>query len=330
MKPMDFDSREFRDLPWERIVPVATVVMLIVGVLFLVSKGVYRVEAHERAVVLRFGKYHATVDPGLHFCIPLVDDPLKVSLEEHSLRLPFGEGPDRPVGATEEPALMLTADLNAAVVEWTVQWRVVKPEDFLFRLYRENDEEYPRRVITMVARSVMNQLIGDYSIDEILTQERGAIADKAREQTQQQLDVFGCGIAVTDLQMQGVRPPEKVRASFDLVNASIQERDKLENEANKERNQLLPASYAEKDKTIQEARGYAERRRAETQGEIKALLAKYREYEKAPRETRQRLYLEAMEEVLGSVESKVIVDADVVGRALPLLPLLPLDQGATP
>jgi membrane protease subunit HflK len=252
---------------------------------------------------------------------------LKVSVEERSLRLPFGEGPDRPQGAAEEPALMLTADLNAAVVEWTIQWQVVTPDEFLFRLYRENDEIYPQRVVTMVAQTVMNQLVGDYSIDEVLTQERGAIAAKARELTQQRLESFGCGIGITDLQMQRVAPPSKVRASFDLVNASIQERDKLENEANKDRNKLLPAAYAEKDKTIREAEGYAERRRAETEGEIKALLAKYREYEKAPEETRQRLYLEAMEEVLGTVESKVIVDADVMGSTLPLLPL---DQGAMP
>ena len=324
---MDFESKDFRDLPWDRIVPVATIVLLVMGGLYLVSKSIYTVKPHERAVVLRFGKYHATVAPGLNFCIPLVDNVLKVSAEEHSLRLPFGEGPERPQGAAEEPALMLTADLNAAVVEWTIQWQVVKPKDFLFRLHRENDEQYPQRVITMVAQTVMNQLIGDYSIDEVLTQERGSIAEKAREQTQQRLEAFNCGIGITDLQMQRVAPPGKVRASFDLVNASIQERDKLKNEANKERNKLLPAAYAQKDKTIQEAKGYADRRRAETQGEIKALLAKYREYEKAPRETRQRLYLEAMEVVLGSVQSQVIVDADVMGRALPLLLL---DQGAKP
>jgi len=324
---MDFDSREFRDLPWDRIVSVTAVVLLVAAVLYLVNASVYAVAPHEKAVVLRFGRYHKTVDPGLNFCIPLVDRVLKVSVEEHSLRLPFGEGPNRPQATAEEPSLMLTADLNASVVEWTIQWQVVRPEDFLFRLYRKNDDEYAQRVITMVAQTVMNQLVGDYSIDEVLTQQRGAIAEQAREQTQQQLDAFECGIGITDLQMQRVAPPAKVRPSFDMVNASIQERDKLENEANKERNRLLPAAYAEKDKTIQEAKGYAERRRAETQGEIRALLAKYREYQKAPRETRQRLYLEAMEEVLGSVESKVIVDADVLGRTLPLLPL---EQGATP
>lgn len=304
------------------------IVALLVGiVLYLAALSVYTVKPHEKAIVLRFGKYHATVPPGLNFCIPLVDDVLKVSVEEHSLRLPFGEGADRPQQASEEQVLMLTADLNAAVVEWTIQWQVIKPKEFLFRLYRRNDERYPEKVITVIAQTVMNQLVGDYSIDEVLTQERGAIATMAREQTQERLEAFGCGIGVTDLQMQRVAPPGKVRASFDKVNASIQERDKLENEANKERNRLMPAAYAQKDKTIREAEGYAQRRRAETKGEIKALLAKYREYEKAPQETRQRLYLEAMEQVLGAVESKVIVDSAVLGRTLPLLNL---DQGVKP
>ena len=324
---MDLESRDFRDLPWDRIVPTAVVALLVLIALYLAASSVYTVKPHEKAVVLRFGKYHATVPPGLNFCIPLVDDVLKVSVEEHSLRLPFGEGSDRPQRASEEPALMLTADLNAAVVEWTIQWQVVKPEDFLFRLYRRDDEQYPEQVITMVAQTVMNQLVGDYSIDEVFTQERGAIAAMAREETQERLEAFGCGIGITDLQMQRVAPPGKVRASFDKVNASIQERDKLENEANKERNKLMPAAYAQKDKMIREAEGYAERRRAETEGEIKALLAKYREYEKAPQETRRRLYLEAMEKVLGAVESKVIIDSAVLGRTLPLLPL---DQGVNP
>jgi membrane protease subunit HflK len=324
---MDLDGTDIRDLPWSRIVTgIAVVVLVLIG-FYLISASVYTVEPHEKAVVLRFGKYSKTVDPGLHFCVPIVDRVLKVSVEEHSLRLPFGTGPARPSDASEGEALMLTADLNAAVVEWTVQWRVVKPEDFLFRLYRAHDEQYAEHVITMVARTVMNQLVGDYSIDEVLTQERGAIAALAREQTQERLEEYASGIGITDLQMQRVTPPSKVRASFDKVNASIQERDKLENEANKDRNRLLPAAYAEKDKMIREAEGYAQRRESETQGEIKALLAKYREYEKAPMETRQRLYLDTMEEVLGRVESKVIIDSSVMGRTLPLLPL---DEGAKP
>ena len=330
---MEFEFRGFRDrsgrdaeVPWDRILAIAPLVVLVLLILFLGTKSVYTVQAHEKAVVLRFGEYHATVDPGLRFCIPLVDQVLKVSVEEHSLRLPFGAGASRPGGASEEETLTLTADLNAASVEWTIQWKATDPYQFLIKFHRQNDPAYVEQVITTVAQAVMNRLVGDYSIDEVLTEKRGAIAAEAREETQRILDNYASGIGISDLQMQRVTPPARVKPAFDEVNASIQRRDKLENEAMKERNQLLPKAYAEKDKLINEAKGYADRRRAEAEGEIEALLAKYHAYERAPDATRQRLYIEAMQEILGQVESKVIVDSELQG----ILPLLPLDQGAKP
>jgi membrane protease subunit HflK len=171
---------------------------------------------------------------------------------------------------------------------------------------------------------VMNQLVGDYSIDEVLIEKREEIEQKALEQTREILKEYQCGVAIRDLQLQRTTPPSKVRSAYLQVNAAEQQRKQLKNEADKERNKLLPEAEAEKDKLITEAQGYAKRRWAEADGEIAALLAKYRAYKKAPDVTRQRLYLEAMEEVLGNVESKVIVDADLEG----VLPLLPLEQGA--
>ena len=329
----EFDPRRRRaggakEVPWDQILVYTPIVLVLAAVVHLAANSFYTVEAHEKAIVLRFGKYMPPeVDSGLHFRIPLVDEVLKVSVEERSVRLPFGFGPDRPSGVPEEAALMLTGDLNATVVEWTIQWRVNDPYEYLVRFHRTGDEQYPERVISTVANTVMNRLVGDYSIDEILTGKRAELAERAREATQQILDDYQFGVEIRDLQMQRVVPPAQVRAAFDDVNASIQRRDKLENEAIAERNRLRPQALAEKDKMIKEAEGYAARRRAEATGEIEALLAKYREYEKAPVETRQRLYLEAMEEVLGAVESKVIVDSDVLGHTLPLLPL---DRGVTP
>jgi len=309
------------DVPWDRIIILTPVVLLGLMILYLAVSCVYTVEPHEKAVVLQFGAYNRTVMPGLHFRIPLVESVLKVSLEEHSLRLPFGTGPDRPSRSPEEETLMLTGDLNAAAVEWTVQWKVTQPKEFLFRFYRQGDESYPERVITTVAQTVMNRLVGDYSIDEVLTEKRGEIEEEARQATQEILDKYSCGVGIQDLQMQRVSPPEKVRPAFDQVNASIQRRDQLENEANKERNKLRPKALAEKDKMIREAEGYADRRRAEATGEIDALLAKYRAYQKAPEVTRQRLYIEAMQEILGGVGSKVIIDSQLGEHVLPLLPL---------
>ena len=166
----------------------------------------------------------------------------------------------------------------------------------------------------------MNRLVGDYSIDEVLTEKRSEIRVAAREATQKILDRYECGVVITDLQMQRVRPPNKVRPAFDKVNSAIQEQDKLEKEANQERNKLIPAAQADRDKKVREAEGYASRRRSEVEGEIEALRAKYTAYSKAPNVTRKRMYLDAMEEVLGEVDEKIILDSDLK-QVLPLLPL---------
>lgn len=296
---------------------------IIVGLL-VVWKGFYTVRENENAVVLRFGKYHSTTTPGFHFCIPFVDEALTVNVtEERRLRLPLGLGTERPDGISEEATLMLTGDLNASSVEWTLQWRIDDPKQKLFSFYdprRPESDDALEQVIIVAANSVMNRLIGDYSIDEVLTEKRPEIRLAARKATQEILDRYECGVTITDLQMQRVRPPAKVRPAFDAVNSAIQQRDKLENEANKERNQLVPTARAESDKKIREAEGYAARRRAEVNGEIEALRAKFAAYELAPEVTRKRLYLESMERVLGNVEEKIIID-DSLNQVLPLLPL---------
>lgn len=298
--------------------------VLFVVLVMVAWKGFYTVRENENAVVLRFGKFHATTSPGFHFCIPFVDEVLTVNVtEERRLRLPLGLGTERPEEMSEEATLMLTGDLNASSVEWTLQWRIDDPKQKLFSFYDPRSPEgdaYLEQVIITVANSVMNRLVGDYSIDEVLTEKRPEIRLAARKATQEMLDRYQCGITITDLQMQRVRPPAKVRPAFDAVNSAIQQRDRLENEANKERNELVPKARAESDKKIREAEGYAARRRAEVNGEVEALLAKYEAYKLAPEVTRKRLYLEAMERVLESVDDKVIID-DGLNQILPLLQL---------
>ncbi|MCA8998000.1 MAG: FtsH protease activity modulator HflK [Planctomycetaceae bacterium] len=303
---------------------MATVVLGFLAVVYVLSQGFYTVQENQNAIVLRFGKYLATTSPGFHLCIPFVDEVIKVNVtEERRLRLPFGIGPEREGSVNEEETLMLTGDLNAASVEWSVQWKISDPKAKVFRFYDPRDpagDGYIEAVIVMAARMVMNRLVGDYSIDEVLTEKRSEIRIKARDATQEILDRYQSGIMIMDLQMQRVRPPDKVRPAFDAVNSSIQERDRLENEANRERNKLIPEANAERDKKIREAEGYAARRKAEVQGEIDALKAKFEAYQAAPDITRKRLYLETMEKVLSNVDDKVILDSGV-GNVLPLLPL---------
>lgn len=322
---------DLSDLPWRKIIRALPLVVVLFVVAHLAWNGIYTLQAHEKAVVLRFGKFHEVAGPGgLHFMIPDVDQAIPVSIEEHSLRLPMVRPPSKQTGkltrqsarqAREEP-LMLTGDLNAAVVEWTVQWQVIRPDKFLFSIYADHVPQ----TIHSVAQSVMHRLIGDYSIDEILTEKRGEVGLRALEATQAMLKAYECGIEITGLQMQRVTPPERVKPAFDKVNASIQLRDKLVNEAKLERNQLIPKARASQDALIREAEGYALRRRAEAEGEITALLAKYEAYKVAPEVTRQRLYLEAMQEVISGSGPKTIVDADLKG----LVPLLQLGEGSQP
>jgi modulator of FtsH protease HflK len=317
--------------PWQRYLPLFPWIVGLLLALWLLSDISYTVKPYEQAVVLRFGKYHATTMPGLHFKVPLVDQVMKISVEEHGLRLPSGaasraDEPAEPPRHQEEETLMLTGDLNTASVEWTVQWKVTEPAEFLFRFPMEDNDQFAEDLLTTVARTVMNRLVGDYSFDEVIGAKRGDIASDARQDVQRILNGYACGITVTALQMQRVIPPERVKPAFDKVNASIQEKQKLENDAESSRNKLIPAARANRDKLIREAEGYASSRRAEASGEIEALLAKYHAYQRAPEITRQRLYLEAMQDVLQSVKNKTIIDGDIKN----MLPMLNLDQkGAT-
>jgi membrane protease subunit HflK len=331
MEPFDDYRRRGRGpMPseaWQRYLPWFPWAVGLILVLWLCSDISYTIKPYEQAVVLRFGKYHATTLPGLHLKVPLVDQVMKVSVEEHGLRLPFGlasrtEDPINTPSRSEEETLMLTGDLNTASVEWTVQWKVTEPSQFLFRFPLDETDRFAENLLTTVSRTVMNQMVGDYSFDEVIGAKRSDIAFKARADSQRILDAYLCGITVTALQMQRVIPPDRVKPAFDRVNASIQQKQKLENEAEATRNRLIPEARAQRDQLIREAEGYASRRHAEASGEIEALLSKYHAYQRAPDITRQRLYLEAMQEILQGVKDKTIIDGDLKG----ILPMLDLES----
>jgi membrane protease subunit HflK len=336
MEPYEDYSRRRRrstvNESWQRYLPLVPWVVGLILVLWLLSDMTYTVKPYEEAVVLRLGKYRATTLPGLHFKVPLVDQVLKVSVEEHGLRLPYGqasraEEPSSAALRSEDETLMLTGDLNTASVEWTVQWKVTEPSQFLFRFpLQDHDGLFAEGLLTTVGRTVMNRLVGDYSFDEVIASKRSDIASDARRDVQRILDGYQCGITVTALQMQRVIPPDRVKPAFDRVNASIQQKQKLENDAEASRNRLIPEARANRDKLVREAEGYASRRRAEANGEIEALLAKYHAYQRAPEVTRQRLYLEAMQETLLGAKDKIIIDSELKN----LFPLLSLDpKGAS-
>lgn len=323
---------------FDQYLPFLPFVILGLLAVMLVSSSYYTVQPSEQAVLLRFGKYKGTTLPGLHFKLPLADNVIKVNVAEHSLRLPYGTGETeahtdssaevRRVSATDEDVtLMLTGDLNTASVEWTMQWQVTTPSDYAIRFPESENDRFAARLISSVARTVMNRLVGDYSFDEVIGAQRSDIAAEAKKEVQDVLDSYVCGITITALQMQRVVPPSQVRPSFEEVNSSIQEKQKLENQGEAERNKLIPEARADKDKLIREAEGFAARRRAEANGEVEAIRAQANAFKKAPEVTRRRLYLEAMEEVLKGAGSKTIIDSKLQ-QVLPLLPLNP-DQPGT-
>ena len=307
------DNLNLDDFPWQKISGFLPFLIIAVVGIVLIAKSAVTVQAHEKAVVLRFGKEKGILPPGLHFLIPFVDKPINVNTQEFSIRLPMG-------GAENDQTLMLTGDLSAAVVQWTIQFAVSDPAKYLFTM---DHDPIPSRnvshigaVVEAISQSVMHQLVGDYSIDEMLTDRREEVRAEAQELTETQLARFG--IAVRSLRLQRVTPPPRVNQAFDEVNASLQKKEELVNQAKRERNVMLPQALAGKDKLIQEANGYARRRRAEAEGEIAALLAKYEQYKLAPESTRQRLYLEAMEEVLSGDSPITIID-DELPSVLPMM-----------
>ncbi len=299
---------------------VAVLVSLAFGFglcIYIAWNSCFTVKEYEQAVVLRFGKYVRPAGPGLQFKLPGIEERILVDTSEKSMRLPINTT-DGLEDESRQHALILTGDLYAAVVEWNVIWRVVEPEKYVFSF----NEDHIRRVLIAVARSTMHRIVGDYSADEILTGKREEIALAALKEMKKAIEPFDAGIEITNLQLQRVTPPEVVKPSFDQVNASIQQRDQLVNEARRERNSLIPMAKAGSDKLIREAEGYAARRRSEAEGEISALLAKYESYRLAPEITRQRMYLETMERVFQNGGKQIILDDNLKG----MLPFLDVNK----
>jgi modulator of FtsH protease HflK len=337
------------DIPWDQIGKRIGLVMtgLAVAVVLLAGwSSFYRVEASDKGVVLRFGRQIATVPPGLHMKMPWPIDTVYLVPVQRIQSLEFGfetsQAGRKTVFASQttddlEVAEMLTGDLNLGHVEWVVQYRVKDPMKFLFKVGSTGNVDQSvlpsgmtsdvnpavPDTISDVSESVMRKLVGDSSIDYVLTIGREQLAIEAEQLIQAELDSFEAGVEIITVKLQTTSPPtEAVQEAFQDVNRARQKKEQVVNEAQGERNSLIPAARGAKDKAIAEAEGYQNRVVLETTGQISAFLAQLAEYDKAPDVTRKRLYLEAMEEVLSQAGSMTIIDESVRG----VLPLLNLDQ----
>ncbi len=319
--PFDFDASGIPRINIPKFVPKN--VIGIVAALFaavMLYNSVYQIQPDENGVVLQFGKFTEITNPGLHFLIPFVERVIKVPVERQ-LKQEFGfRTADAGVRTQyvnanfNDESAMLTGDLNVAVVEWIVQYKIKNAEDFLFNVRN------PESTFRDMSEAAMRQVVGDHSVDEVITTGRASIANQAQDILQRMCDRYEIGIDVQQLVLQDVNPPDPVKPSFNEVNEAIQEKEQLINLARTEYNQAIPMARGEAQRLIQEAVGYATARVNRSQGEAARFEAIYEEYRKAPRVTRSRMYLEMLNEVLPRVGKKVILDQDGMG-VLPLLNL---------
>ena len=288
----------------------------------------YTVPSDSVAVVQRFGKYLKDVPPGLHFKLPLGIDaativPVKRQLkQEFGFTTPGGTDPFQSPRDGKRETEMVTGDLNAALVEWVVQYRIADPAKFLFEV-RE-----PGGTLRHVSESVMREVVGDRTVDEVITIGRQEIETEALVKMQELSSKYAMGISIDQVQLKNINPPRPVQESFNEVNQAQQEKEKLINEARRDYNKVIPLAEGEKDQRIREADGYRLKRINEAEGDAARFSALLAEYSKAPEVTRRRIYIETLQDVLPTIRSTIIVDEE----SQSILPLLNLDsqQGARP
>ncbi|MEO6595494.1 MAG: FtsH protease activity modulator HflK [Planctomycetota bacterium] len=308
----------FRDPPdWSRLRRLRWLAPLILIPIVLYTTY-YQVPANAVGVVLRFGKYSSIQEPGLHFKLPLGIDEVEVVPTRRQLKLEFGFGtPDwtNPDQIGDEPVReksMVTGDLNAALVEWVVQYHVEDPRLFLFHV------RFPGQTLRDLSEAVMREIIGDRTVDEVITVGRGEIEGEALRRLREMASAYELGLGIDLLQLKNVNPPREVQASFNEVNKAQQDRENMINVANGEYNKVVPRAQGEAAQKITEAEGYRLKRVNEALGDAAAFNAVLAQYVKAPAVTRTRLYLETMTQVLPGLGSKWIID-DKVTQLLPLL-----------
>jgi len=293
---------------------------------FIAVTGFFIVDQTEDAVVTRFGKYLKTVGPGLHFKIPLWIDrsyavPTKPVQTEQ-----FGFRTIRP-GATNKyqnnltrESTMLTGDLNIVDVEWIIQYRITDPRAWLFNVHKE----VRKSTIRDVSQAVINTLVGDRAILDVMGPERTSIETNALVMMNEQLNEFGLGVNIINVELQNIVPPAGVQAAFEDVNKAIQDMNRFINEGKEAYNREIPRASGEAEQMVQVAQGYATERINKAKGDVERFNAVYTEYRNAPDVTRRRLYLEAMENLFSETGPGTLVDKKLDN----FLPIRNLDKEA--
>jgi len=318
--PRTIDIAELRrQAPPKKTIVIGALGLLVVILLF---SSVFTIEPEEVGVVLRFGKYTRTAEPGLNFKLPTpLEQVLKVPVQ-YQLKEEFGFQTVEAGVRTrysdrnfEAESLMLTGDLNVAVVNWIAQYRVADPYKFLFKIRNV------QKTFRDMNEAVMRAVIGDRSVDEVITTGRQEIEIETKIKLQELCDRYETGIVVDQIVLQDVSPPDPVKPSFNEVNQAEQERERAINEARGAYNRVIPKARGEAEQTIEQAKGYAIDRTNRAKGDAVLFEEVYAAYRRAPEVTRRRIFLETMEAVYPAIERKILLDNDLEG----VLPLLQLD-----
>ncbi|MBO6794635.1 MAG: FtsH protease activity modulator HflK [Balneolaceae bacterium] len=296
--------------------------LLIVGFVVIAAalSSVFTVETEEVGVITRFGKYVSEARPGLNFKLPFVDQVQFVPVQRQ-LKQEFGyRTTSSGVNSTyrkagyEDESLMLTGDLNLADVEWVIQYRIDDPYNYLFKV--RNIEETLRDI----SEATMRQIVGDRTVDEVLTVGRAEVASEVEVNLQNIANEYEMGIKIEQVVLQDANPPDPVKPSYNGVNEAEQQRETLINQARADYNRVIPRADGEAQQTIQQAEGYALNRVNTAQGEVSRFNDLYEEYIKAPEVTKRRIFLETMEEILPQMGQKIITDEEG-NSVIPLLQL---------
>lgn len=297
---------------------VGGVVMLLLAGVFIIS-SFFTIELEEVGVVMRFGKYNRTVNPGLNFKMPFGVETVHKVPVQRQLKEEFGfRTVSSGVRTTysnknyNEESIQLTGDLNAADVQWIVQYRIKDAFMFLFKVRN------PQFTFRDLTEAIVRQVIGDRTVNEVLTVGRADIAAEITKLLQEMTDQYELGIKVDQVVLQDVNPPEEVKSAFNEVNEAQQEKEKLINQARAAYNKVIPKARGQAERAIEEAKGYALERVNEAKGDVARFTSIYQEYAKARQVTRDRIYLESMGDILERVEGKIITD-NTGSNVLPLL-----------
>ena len=288
--------------------------------IYAIWSSIFRVELEEEGVLLTLGEYSGLKQSGIHLKWP---SPIQTVIKiptKRELEMEFGQraktSSNRRVGRTEveEESLMLTGDLNVAVVPWKTQYRIAEPDKFLFKV------KDPIGTFRDMNEAVMREVIGDRSVNEVLTTGRQEIASKMEDKLQKMCDQYENGIKINRILLQKVLPPKQVQDAFNEVNTAEQEKEKMINQALGDYNKIIPRARGEAEQTVQQAEGYAMDRINRAKGDVSLFEDLLKAYKKAPEVTKNRIYLETMADVYPNVKQKIILDKELEG-VLPLLPL---------